>query len=130
MPKKTPGLSLDPKGDDFILRRTSTNGKTVSVTLSNDDIITLAQSIPSLRDRILAGHNLTRGAISAVVMTEVTQVVLNTDLHRSEIHLTMIDRHGAQVGFALPLKIARPLVDRLPVRVAQIEAAAKSRIRQ
>ena len=128
---KPPGITLDPKGNDFILRRTDTKGRTNSITLTKDDILTLSQSIPSLRDHILSGQSPGDGtAISFVAVTEVAQIGLNTDVHRSEIHLTMIDRHGAHVGFALSPEIARYLAQRLPARVAEIEAAASTRVRQ
>jgi hypothetical protein len=130
MAKRPPGLVLDPKGDGFVLRRTDAAGKTTSVTLTKDNIITLSQSIPSLRDHILAGQSLGAGAISAVAMTEVAQIALNHDVHQSEIHLTMIDRHGARVGFALPPVVARALADRLPARLDLIEGVARTRTRQ
>jgi hypothetical protein len=128
--RKKPGITLASKGDDFVLRRTDASGKTTSLTLSKDDILTLSQAIPSLRGHVLAGQSPGGGAISAVAMTEVVQLELNHDVHKSEIHLTMIDRHGARVGFALPPAVARPLADRLPARVDLIEAAATTRTRQ
>jgi hypothetical protein len=125
-----PKLTLEEDGVNFVLRSANEAGSTNSLTLSADDILTLAQSIPSLRDRVLARRSPAGGSVSAVVMTDVAQIALNTDLHRSEVHLTMIDRHGAQAGYALPPKVARLLADRLPLRVAEIEAAAKTRTRQ
>jgi hypothetical protein len=130
MAKRPPGLVLDQKGDGFVLRRTDDAGKTATVTLTKEDIITLSQSIPSLRDHILAGQSLGASGISAVAVTEVAQIVLNHDVHRSEIHLTMIDRYGARVGFALPLEIAQLLADRLPARLDLIERTARTRTYQ
>jgi hypothetical protein len=63
-------------------------------------------------------------------MTDVARIALSVDLHLSEIHLTMIDRHGARVGFALPLELAQELAERLPVGVAEIAEAAKTWTRQ
>jgi hypothetical protein len=67
MPKRALGLTLDPKGEDFILRRTNAAGRTVSMTLSEDNVLTLAQSAQRLQDHILvrrsrsgAGHGSTR----------------------------------------------------------------------
>jgi hypothetical protein len=54
---KPPRITLEPKGNDFVLQRTSAAGRTISITLSKDDILTLSQSIPSLRDHILAGQS-------------------------------------------------------------------------
>jgi hypothetical protein len=130
MAKRQPDIVLDQKGDDFVLRRADAAGKTTSIALSKDDILTLSQALPALRDRILAGQSLAGGAISAAAMTEVAQIELNHDVHHSEIHLTMIDRHGARMGFALPPEVARPLADRLPRRVDLIEGAARTRTRQ
>jgi hypothetical protein len=114
-------LKLEPAGDDYLL--STANG--MSITLSDADILTLAQSAPLLRDHVLSKHS--RGGVNARSSTPVAQAVLNTDLHRTEILLEMIDQYGTRVGFVLPLDVARPLSERLPHRVAEIEQAVANR---
>ena len=120
-------LNLEPHGEGFLLTQSNTG---VSMIISDDDILSLAQSLPSLRDRVLARHSPKGDSVSAVAMTPVTRIVLNTDVHKTEIHLTMADRHGARLGFALDADVAQLLAERLPVRVAEIVAASKDRMRQ
>jgi hypothetical protein len=120
-------LTLAPHADGFLLTQSDTG---VSIAISNDDILSLAQSLPALRDRVLARHSPIGDSVSAVAMTPVTQIALNTDVHKTEIHLTMYDRHGARLGFALGSEVARPLAERLPVRLAEIATASKNRVRQ
>jgi hypothetical protein len=54
MAKRTPGLVINEKGEDFVLRRTNAAGRTFAMTLTENDILTLVQSAQRLRDRILA----------------------------------------------------------------------------
>lgn len=124
-----PNLSLEETKSGFVLSGATANGRTkTSVLLNEDDIITLAQSLPPLRDRILARQS--RPGAEAIAMTPVAQIALNVDFHKSEVHLLMIDRHGARTGFALPPEIARELAERLPVRLDEIDVAMKVRPRQ
>jgi hypothetical protein len=114
-------LALEERGSAFVLVRTEADGSTTEMVLSETNIITLAQSAQRIRDAILARQSSSEA--TAVALTPVVQVALNTDLHRSEIHLMMIAPSGAQIGFLLPLEVAKPLAERLPVRIAEIEAA-------
>jgi len=121
-------LSLDPHGKDFVLKRTSESGETVEIILSAMDVLTLAQSAQRLKDHILAQQS--RSGVSMGVHMPVAQVSLNTDIHVHEILLGLIDGNGAEQRFALPLEVAKPLAERLPVRIAEIEAVIPTRTRQ
>jgi hypothetical protein len=120
-------LNLEPHGQGFLLTQSDTG---VSMAISDDDILSLAQSLPALRDRVLARYSPKGGSVSAVAMTPVTRIVLNTDAHNTEIHLTLVDRHGARLRFALDADIAGLLAERLPVLVAEIDTVSKGRARQ
>jgi hypothetical protein len=115
MSDKKPSLSLEPVGREFKLTRIDGHGKRSEMSLSSDNIMTLAQSAQRLRDRILSSN--TRSGVTAVAPTIVAQVELNDALLHSEILLTMIDRHGARACFALPVEIAELLVEKLPPRI-------------
>jgi hypothetical protein len=125
--KRKPGLSLDPKNGDFVLRRTTENGNTRSITLSRDDVLTLAQSTQRLRDHILAQHSPAGGTISMVAVTPVVQTGLNVDVLSGDVFLTMVSSSGAQATFSFPQDIARNLADRISARLAQMRAARPTR---
>jgi hypothetical protein len=122
MPKRNPGLTLDSKGNDFIMRRTTANGRTAGITLSDDDVLTLAQSAPLLRNRILSKRTPGGGSVSAVFVTPVVQIHLTVDVLEENILLTMIDRSGAQTAFSLPDDIARHIAERIPEHLARVRA--------
>jgi hypothetical protein len=118
-------LSLNAQDDKFVLGHSETAD---SITLTEDDILLLAQSLPALRDRILSQRS--RPEAGVIVTTPVALVELANDPHQTEIWLTMIDGRGARIAFSLSLEVARALAERLPVRIARIEAAATARTRQ
>jgi hypothetical protein len=123
MPKRAPGLTLAPSGDNFILRRTTANGRTVGMTLSDDDVLTLAQSAPAFRDRILSKRTPAGGKYSAVYATPVVQIGLAPDALGENILLTLVAPSGAQVTFGLPPHIVGHLVEHLPVHLAKASVA-------
>jgi imidazole glycerol phosphate synthase subunit HisF len=116
--KREESFTIEPRGNDFVVVRIDASGKRSRMALSEDNILTLAQSALRLRDHILAKRS--RSGVVAEAMTPVSQIEMQVDLHGSEIFLTMIDRHGARVGFSLPPAVAQPLAERLPVRLAEI----------
>lgn len=113
-------ISLEQRGDDYALIRVAADGIKSEMVLSAANIITLAQSAQRLRDQLLP--KLSRPGADAISVTPVVQIGLNTDLHKTAIHLTMIDPNGAQMIFLVPPHVAKLLADRLPVRIAEIEA--------
>jgi hypothetical protein len=126
MPKRPPGLTLDPQGNDFVLRRTTPDGKTRSLVLSDDDVLSLAQSAPLFRGRILSKRNPEGGTLSAVYATPVVQIGLAPDALGENILLTLIAPSDAEVTFELPPHIVGHLVQRLPAHLARALAAKPS----
>src|SRR5437763_204298 len=120
-------LSLDPDGDKFTLTRTDDSGSVGTFTLSGSDVLQLAQSAQRLTDQIVARHNRPEAGVSFSVATPIARVRLNVDLHASEILLGMIDGQGAETTFCLGLDVAKPLAERLPVRIAEIEQPEQTR---
>jgi hypothetical protein len=114
-------LALEARGKDFALVRIDDGGNRSEMLLSEDNVIMLAQSARLIVDQLLAQRS--RPGADPVLLMPVVQVGLNTDLHKSAIHLTMIDHRGNEIGFLLPPEVARPLAERLPVRLAEIEKA-------
>jgi hypothetical protein len=121
-------ISLEPRGDDYAIVRVSSDGKTEELLLSADNVLTLAQSAQLLQGHILSKRS--RIGAPAVFQTSVAQVRLNTDAHVTEIHLTMIAQNGAEATFSLPLNVAKPLAERLPARIAEIENQKRKHTKQ
>jgi hypothetical protein len=127
MPKSTSTLTLDPDGDDFVLRRVDESGALSEMKLSDDDVLTLGQSSPNLRQRILAKRTPQSGVVSPVFATNVVQVGLAPDTLSEDILLTLVAPDGSQVTFALPPHIARHLSERLPHHASLVESAKMPR---
>jgi hypothetical protein len=113
-------LSLDPDGDDFVLRRVMPDGTTTIMKLSETDVLTLAQSAPALQQQVLSRHAPKGGDHSAVSATPVAQVALHDESLGEAILLTMIAPGGSRATFALPPHIVELLVQRLPVFLSRI----------
>src|SRR5258708_40236078 len=118
-------LQLEPNGDRFTLRRTDVAGNVTTIDLSEDNILTLARSAQSLTDHILAKRS--RSEVAAVNVTEVARIGLNHDLHSTELHLSLFDRHGAEMTFSLSPEFAQHLADRLPGWIGKIAQSPKTK---
>ena len=120
-------LSLDPDGEDFVLRRVMPDGTTTTMKLSERDILTLAQSAPALQQQVLSRHNPRSDSHSAVTATEVAQIALHDESMGQAILLTMIAPGGSRATFAIPTQIADLLVQSLPIRLARLKANAPTK---
>jgi hypothetical protein len=129
MVKRPPALVLEPKGDGFVLRRTDAAGKSRSLTLSDNDVLQLAQAALSLRGHILAKRSPAGGSHPAVMATSVARLRLGVDALAEDVLLTLIAPSGVPVGFALSDEVAQLLVDHLPTEIAKLRAA-KTKTRQ
>lgn len=118
-------LELDPTGDQFILRRTDSAGATSSIQLTEDNILTLARSLPTVRDLVLARH--TRSGAVAIEVVEGTGIEVNHDPHATAIHLTFLDRHGRRSAFSVPLTLAKDLVLSLPQWIQRLVGHLQTR---
>jgi hypothetical protein len=113
--------TLEPHPNGFLLRQTDSAGHTSEIILTEKSVPSLAQSSLRLRANILAKYS--RGETDAVATSFVSRVGLGTDVHKSQVFLTLYDTQDVPTVFAVPLEVAKPLSERLPVKVAEIEAA-------
>jgi hypothetical protein len=120
-------LSLVEAGDDFALRRTDQNGSVTTITLSETDIITLAQSVPAMQQQILSRHVPKGFDYSPIAATEACQIELHEEILGEAILLTMISQSGSRATFAVNPQLAHSLVTRLPVFLARIAAVKSSK---
>lgn len=115
-------LELIHQNNDFILRRTTATG-TSQFVLSEDDVLTLAQSAEELRQLIVAKHTPSGLEGRPVVATPAPEATLNYDALHGEILLALIQPNGRRHPFALPLKTAKALHEALPRWIAEATAA-------
>jgi hypothetical protein len=121
-------ISLEPRGDDYVLVRIADDGTETEMPLSKDNVLTLAQSALRLQDHIHAERS--RPGVSALTVTPVSQVALHTDVHVTEIHLTMTLRSGVEMTFSLPSTVAKPLAEHLHVLISKIENQERKHTKQ
>jgi hypothetical protein len=115
-------LELIQQGEEFILRRTTEMG-TSRFILSEDDVLTLAQSAEELRQHIVAKHTPVGAQGHPVVATPAPQAALNYDALHGDILLDLIQPNGRKHHFALPLGTAKALHERLGRWIAEASAA-------
>ncbi len=120
-------LSLDEEGDDYVLTRTQPDGTTTNIILSPRDVMTLAQSAPLFRERVLSRLYPPGGGASPVFATVAEQVRVAPDALGEAILLTLIAPNGAGVTFEIPAPLAQELAERIPVRLAEM-AGAKPKV--
>lgn len=114
------GLDLTEENDGFALSVTDPEGHTTKISLTVEQVLTLAHSAALFQDRILARHSRKEAAVKAVYTTPVTEVVLNTDLLKERILLTLVAPNGAQVVHELTPYLANYLVQCLPGLILEI----------
>jgi hypothetical protein len=114
------GLDLQDEGDGFSLLVTDQNGKTSKVALTDDQLLTLAQSAPLFQARVLAKRSRTEAGVEAVYSTPVKEAILNTDLLGEKILLTLVAPNEARVVYELTPHLANNLVQRLPDRILEV----------
>jgi hypothetical protein len=119
-------LTLDPDGEEFLLRKTFSDQTSQTMRLSEADVLKLAQSAQRLEAHILSKKSRPEAGVQMSNVTPVAQIRLNNDLHSAEILLGLIDGQGAEITFSLAPEVAQSLADRLPVRLSQIAQAKKT----
>jgi hypothetical protein len=116
------GLDLVDEGDGFSLLVNDANGKVSKVNLTDEQLLTLAQSAPLFQARVLAKLGRKEAGVDAVYSTPVKEAILNTDLLGEKIILTLVAPNEARVAFELTPHLANNLVQRLPERILEILA--------
>jgi hypothetical protein len=115
-----PSLSLDETKTGYVLRKTDASGSVSELHLSDDDVLTLGQSSPNFRQKILAKRTPASGGVTPVFATNVVQIGLAPDTLGEDILLTLVAPNGSQTTFALPPHIAQHLSERLPTHLASL----------
>ena len=93
------------------------------MALSDEDVLTLGQSSPGLRHKILSKYSRGSAGVTAVFASKVAQVGLAPDTLSEDVLLTLVAPNGVPTTYSLTPEIARILIDRLPHFVSLIETA-------
>lgn len=130
MAEHTETLTFEPRGSECVLIRIDQYGAKTEIILSEANVGMLSRLAQQHFRKILATKSPKIPGVTLTMSLPITNVRLNTDLHQSEILLTIFDRFGGEADYSLALNLARPLAEGLVARVAEIETASKTTTKQ
>src|SRR6266478_821743 len=116
-------LDLTEDGEDFVLSVTGQDRTVSTVRLTEAQLMTLIQSVPLFRERIVLRHNPESDSASAVLVSHVSQIGLQPDSLGVDILLTLVFPTGARQTFGLSPQLAQILIQHLPEVLAEIVSA-------
>lgn len=120
------GLSLDPAGDHFVLRSAKPDGTTATMPLSADEVLTLAEMAPTLRQQaLMMVHPLQNKSTAVAVMAmDVFDFQLRPEM--LETKLLLLLRLGnlgnSTVAYALSPNQANHLAQSIPPLLERMRA--------
>jgi hypothetical protein len=127
MPKRQPGITLDDTATGFIMRRTTSDGKTTGLTLSIEDVLSITQSAIELQKRALSRIQPKGGSVTAVFATRVTYLNLSPDSLNENLLLQIKVQSGPDITLELPPPVAADFVDRSVDILSQMGALQQTR---
>jgi hypothetical protein len=127
MDENLSSLTLDPDGDDFILRRTDTDGITTTIALSAQDVLTLAQSAPALQQQVLSRHAPKGGNVTAIAANPVKQIEIIQEMLGENILLAITSLGDGRTIFAVPLPVAQHLTEQISAHLAAMQSSRPHR---
>jgi hypothetical protein len=122
---QTEAISIEARGEDFALVRTDENGNRTELALSWASLIFFGRMLPQTLQKITAMRANRKREGSPAIAVPLQSFRLGVDVEAAELLVTMIDRFGNEMGFALSPDIARPFGQHLLLRVAELEGSAK-----
>ncbi len=123
----TTGLKLEEDGSDFVLSVTAKDGAISTVRLTEDQMMTLSQSAPGIRERILLRRSPEGADVSAVIVTPVNRIGIQPDSLGESVLLTLQSATQGRMVYGLSPQIARLILEHLPPSLAEIESARPTR---
>ena len=115
MTEIVPTIRIEEANSGYIV-----HGNDSRITLTDDDVLVLSQSIQPLRDRILTKRNRSATGLPMIVLNTVTRIGVGESSF-GELFLTMISDEG-DLSYLLSLETARGLILKLSEKVAALEA--------
>lgn len=126
-------LYFEGRGKMVAIVRVDKEGKKTELVIPTVAVLSLPKIVQEMVHKILAQRGqrpTTQPGTIHKVFFPVERVGLNVEPQTDEILLEMHDTLGNQSGYSLPIEVAKPLAERLPVRIAEAEAASKNRRKQ
>lgn len=114
-------LDLIKENDGFVLKVKGFDGAITNVTLTDSQVLTLANSALSLEERILAKRDARGGGAFAVMAVAVDQFRVQSDSLGQDLLLTVQSPNGRQMVFAFPPHHAQRLATEVPMEVAEMQ---------
>jgi hypothetical protein len=130
MTEPTETLTFEPRDSAHALIRTDQYGAKTEILLSEANIGMLSRLAPQHFRKILATKTAKMPGVTVTLSLPITNIRLNTDLHQSEVLLTIFDRYGGETDYSIDPVRARQLADRLVARAAEVETASKTTTKQ
>jgi hypothetical protein len=127
MSDNTSGLDLTEDDDDFVLSVTGRDHTITRVRLTEDQMMTLCQSAPLYRDKIVLRRSPEGADISAVVVTPVSHLGIQPDSLKESVLLTLQSSTRGRLTFGLPPDIVRLMLEHLPKSLEEVEGAKLTR---
>ena len=118
-------LSIDQREGGFALVLKRTDGSVKELPLTAEDVLQLNQLVPPTAHRILQSQYVHIGQKTQRFVTPIKGFVLNSDLLAQQVLLTIEDRLGANVTYAMLPQDAHNLAASL-VRWAESVAQTSS----
>lgn len=117
------GLSIEPRGNEYVLKVSSRDGATSEMVLSEENAIFLGRLAPTVARQIVASKALAEGDISASVAAAAKDFELNSDIHDQLVLLRIRDEFDAEFDFSFLPSGAKYLGERLIAWSEKLEAA-------
>jgi hypothetical protein len=115
----TAPLELRPRGNGYVLRKINPDGTANELWLTYDDLLTLSHSAAQWGQLVLESQP---EKANPVAVTLIDNLGLNSDHHRTELHLELFrDGERFQV-LAIPISVAGRLAERLPSFLQEMQA--------
>jgi hypothetical protein len=102
-------ITLVAVKDEFIFTHIGEYGAKTILTLSETDVLSLAQSAENFQDHIVSRHTPKGGGRPPVVTLPVDRVGLNHTLLESHLLISMFQASGREHIFSLPRHVAEAL---------------------
>jgi hypothetical protein len=123
-----PGITLDPLEDDFVLRCTSSDGKTTDMRLSAEDVLRLTEAVPFLRDRIMSRLQQGVGTVRSIFAVPITKIDFATEMLGENLLMTVTTPSGGpQPTYALAPDFARAVAHKILERISLIRPTAMTK---
>jgi hypothetical protein len=106
-------LTIEPRGNDYVIIRVDGDGIKTELSLSETNVIFLGRLAPIVARRIVASKMPAGSDVSASVAAPAKNFELNSDLHNDLVLLKIRDEFDAEFDFSFGPAGGRYLGERL-----------------